>query len=1191
MTGQLSGQVVLSSILADEDTTGTVATFSDTDTNDVAGDFTATVNWGDGTTEVGTVTGQNGSFAVAVPGSTHVYANTGTDPITVTVTGPPPGSLAPSNLTYFLAIDGVNGGSTAANHVGWFQVSSYDVGALVAAMAGQATFSPLTVTLPSTGLTDVLADLAKGTVIPSVRLEGVTSGGGGKAVYDLTLGNVTVNDYQDAASVAAGPGGDTLSFSYQQVALTTRAINSNGTLGGSQTFSWDLTTNSVPSASIPAPVPGTAGGNVPPGNLDYFLAIDGLNGGSLDINHRGWFEVSSYDVGALVAAMGGQATFSPLTVTLGKTDLTAFLADIAKGTVIPSVRLEGVTRSTTTPQAAYDLTLGNVTVSDYEDAPGGDTLSLSYQQVALTTRAINSNGSLGGSQSFSWNLATNSTDVFIPQPTPATGSSVSVASNLTYFLAIDGLKGGSTDANHQGWFQVSSYDVGALVAAMAGQATFSPLTVTLPSTGLTGVLADRASGTVIPSVRLEGITGGTVPRAVYDLTLGNVTVSDYKDASGGDTLSLSYQQVELTTKTFNKLGSPVASQSFSWDLTTNSVPSVPIPAPVPGTSNNQITLTGTVSVATAGPSITSVVPSVVENGQTTEIGIVTPGVAGDTLTLQRTGGNGALALQLVGGVEEVIYTAPPAIAATAVDTVSYTISDQNGATATDSASVQLDAGPTAGTTSIVVGHNQTLDETALVEGLISAGLPGDTETIISVTGNATLSGSGITYNSPASGSDSFAYTVQDQLGDTATGTVNVTVDPGPTAGSAGIIVGHNQTLDETALVDGLITVALPGDTVAITSVTGNATLSGSGITYNSPASGSDSFAYTVRDQLGDTATGKVNVTVDPGPSITPVTPSVVEKGQTTEIGTVTPGLAGDTLSLRQTGGSGTLALQLVHGVEEVIYTAPSTIANILDTVSYTISDQYNDVATGSKTVPVAAVGDTIYVATAGGSINVGNGNSAIDGRGGNETITAGNGADVIFGGSNDTITVGNGADTIFSGANSNIAAGNGNDAVTAGANGSIKLGNGNDAVTAGTGSAITLGNGNDIVTAGANSSIKLGNGNDTVTAGANSTITVGNGQDKIFAEANDLINLGKGNDTVAFGESPNSTAIGNETITGFNPTRDILQFNPALLSSYSAAHISQVGANTVIQIDHTNSSVTLDNVTAAALSANNFHFS
>jgi Ca2+-binding RTX toxin-like protein len=492
---------------------------------------------------------------------------------------------------------------------------------------------------------------------------------------------------------------------------------------------------------------------------------------------------------------------------------------------------------------------------------------------------------------------------------------------------------------------------------------------------------------------------------------------------------------------------------------------------------------------------------------------VTPGLAGDTLSLQQTGGNGTLALQSVGGVEEVIYTAPPAIAASAQDAVSYTISDQhNDAMATGSASVQLDAGPSiTAVTPSVVEKNQSTEI-----GTVTPGLAGDTLSLQQTGGNGTL---------------------------------------------ALQLVGG---------VEEVIYTAPP--TIA--------------------TSTPDTVSYTISDQHNDAmAAGSASVQLDAGPSITAVTPSVVENGQTTEIGIVTPGLAGDLLTLQQTSGNGTLALQLVSGVEEVIYTAPSTIASILDTVSYTISDQHMDaVATGSNTVPFAPAGDTIYVGTAGGSISVRNGNSAIDGRAGNETITVGNGADVIFGGPNDAITAGNGTDTIYSGANSSITAGNGNDAVTAGANSSVQLGNGNDAVTAGPNSSIKLGNGNDTVTAGDNSSVKLGNGNDTVTAGANSTITVGNGNDHIFAGANDLINIGRGSDTVAFGESPNPIAIGNETINGFNPAQDILQFNPALLSSYSAADITQVGANTVIQIDPANS-VTLDNVKAAALSASNFHFS
>jgi hypothetical protein len=99
----------------------------------------------------------------------------------------------------------------------------------------------------------------------------------------------------------------------------------------------------------------------------------------------------------------------------------------------------------------------------------------------------------------------------------------------------------------------------------------------------------------------------------------------------------------------------------------------------------------------------------------------------------------------------------------------------------------------------------------------------------------------------------------------------------------------------------------------------------------------------------------------------------------------------------------------------------------------------------------------------------------------------------------------------------------------------------------------------------------------------------GNGNDTVYAGADNLINLGKGNDTVAFGEAPNPIAIGTETINGFNPAQDIIQFNPALLANYAAVHTEQVGANTLIQIDSADS-VTLNNIAPATLSANNFHF-
>lgn len=68
----------------------TVATFTDSDGAALAGNFVATVDWGDGTLTAGTVTGSNGSFAVT---DSHTYAFAGQDTITVTLVDPVHGSV------------------------------------------------------------------------------------------------------------------------------------------------------------------------------------------------------------------------------------------------------------------------------------------------------------------------------------------------------------------------------------------------------------------------------------------------------------------------------------------------------------------------------------------------------------------------------------------------------------------------------------------------------------------------------------------------------------------------------------------------------------------------------------------------------------------------------------------------------------------------------------------------------------------------------------------------------------------------------------------------------------------------------------------------------------------------------------------------------------------------------------------
>ena len=106
-------------------------------------------------------------------------------------------------------------------------------------------------------------------------------------------------------------------------------------------------------------------------------------------------------------------------------------------------------------------------------------------------------------------------------------------------------------------------------------------------------------------------------------------------------------------------------------------------------------------------------------------------------------------------------------------------------------------------------------------------------------------------------------------------------------------------------------------------------------------------------------------------------------------------------------------------------------------------------------------------------------------------------------------------------------------------------------------------------------------GNDTVFGGANDTISLGNGQNQLVAAPGDVWTVGSGQDTFAF-----NAGFGNNTITDFNTSRDVLQFNHALFVNFAAAmaDTKQVGANTVITYD-ANDSVTLTGVAASHLTA------
>jgi Ca2+-binding RTX toxin-like protein len=377
---------------------------------------------------------------------------------------------------------------------------------------------------------------------------------------------------------------------------------------------------------------------------------------------------------------------------------------------------------------------------------------------------------------------------------------------------------------------------------------------------------------------------------------------------------------------------------------------------------------------------------------------------------------------------------------------------------------------------------------------VTPGMVGDALSISAIKGAqgaVTLANGQVEYTAPNAGvaTDAFTYTVADQLGDQAVGDVEVTIDPGPTAGPVSASVDVGDSVDLTSEILAAATPGLAGDVLTITGdaatgalgtialVNGDLTYTASAAAFQNlaaNASETDSFSYTISDQLGDVATGSVGVTVD-----NPVT----------------------SVSGSPYGGG---TIQGVSG-EEVINA--SGYSNVID-------------ANGGSGVINAGQGST--------TVNAGSGNLTVNLNGYTDTVSGGDGADTISG----------------SQGNATIALGNGDDSVTTGGyNNMITLGNGDDAVNAGQGNeTLTLGNGNNNVTAsGYNNVITVGNGNNVIAAGAgNETITAGAGDNVISAQGyNNIFTLDGGSDTVSAGDGNDSvTANGGAVTLTFNSWND-----------------------------------------------------
>lgn len=321
---------------------------------------------------------------------------------------------------------------------------------------------------------------------------------------------------------------------------------------------------------------------------DYFLTIDGVNGGSVSERFEGAFLLQDFHFD--ISNVDGKAIFSPLEIDLTlESGLTGLFSKVASGESLRSIRLQKVVSDESGGGATvYDLRLGGVSLTKYRDSGlGSDSLSFNFNKVVLTTRDQNGDGSFSSPITTSWNIAKNAPGASVPNPVPSSSATGGGGTEF-YYLTVDGMNGGSLSENFRGAFDVVNYqfsvsnlgDSQSGSGGGAGKPKFSPLVTYLDlNAGETSLFNALTTGKSIRSIALEGVTDDG--ETVYDLKLGNVLLTKYQETkSDYDKLTFNYSKIVLTTTPQNSDGSLGTSVTTSWNIEKNS-PQASVPDPKP----------------------------------------------------------------------------------------------------------------------------------------------------------------------------------------------------------------------------------------------------------------------------------------------------------------------------------------------------------------------------------------------------------------------------------------------------------------------------------------------------------------------------------------------------------------------------------------------------------------------------------
>ena len=450
------------------------------------------------------------------------------------------------------------------------------------------------------------------------------------------------------------------------------------------------------------------------------------------------------------------------------------------------------------------------------------------------------------------------------------------------------------------------------------------------------------------------------------------------------------------------------------------------------------TLTVTINGTNDAPTVAAAIASVAEDAQTTATGTLPTPLDMDThdsvsfLAQNGTPGTyGTLTLNADGSYAYALDNTSPTVQGlgvgeTLTDTFTYTVTDNHGATASNTLTVTIhgtnDAPTVAAAAASVTEDTQITTSGTLptpsdtdvhdtVSFLTQSGAPGTYGTFtLSADGSYTYA---LNNNLPAvqalgvgeTLTDTFAYTVSDGHGGTASNTLTVTINganDAPTAAAAGAFV----TEDTQATASG--TLPLPQDPDLHDTVTfipkTNETGTYGGLNLNADGSYSyalnnasplvqglgagetvtDTFTYTVSDGHGGTASNTLTVTIsgtNDVPAVAAAAASVTEDTQISASGTLPqpqdPDLRDTVSFIPKTNETGTYGSLNLNADGSYTYTLDNTSPYVrelgagetaTDTFTYTVSDGHGGTASNTLTVTISGTNDAPTVAAAAASV-------------------------------------------------------------------------------------------------------------------------------------------------------------------------------------------------------------------------------